>query len=106
VQEINRCGCDFPECHDNERLFRHAQNNASNKDPDINIAPPADQTDDSIEKAGFDQQSHSCSVNAQFANAIERLRHDEQRQIEKSIRQLARDLEVISQCRRPDHLEE
>ena len=106
MQEINRCGCDFPKCHDNQRLFRRAQNNASNKDPDINIAPTADQANDSIEKAGFNQQFLGWSINTQFANAIERFRHDEQSQVEKSVRQLARDIEVISQCRRPDDLEE
>ena len=79
MHEISRCRCDFPECHDNERLFRHAQNNASHKDPNINIPSPTDQTNDSIEKAGFNERFLGWSVNAQFANAIERLRQESSR---------------------------
>ena len=54
----------------------------------------------------FNEQFLSWSVNASFANAIERLSHDEQSQIEESIWELARDIEVIRQCCRPDDFEE
>src|SRR5437867_12915216 len=102
MHEIDHCGCDFPKCHYNDGFFRLAQNNASHQDPDINIAPSADQADDAIEKTWFNEQFLSWSVNASFANAIERLSHDEQSQIEESIWELARDIEVIRQCCRPD----